>query len=171
MLGQGPPKVVEQDGHLSPVMVKITFLNGTSRTVMLRGFGYDSTIHSHQFVVRTDDGASARRLWIDSIAALKGTGAMRTRSSEFTVVLKDGIEVSAQLAGSDCEREINPSDSPDFDCSLPFLYNNDDSDQKVDLKKLKTVEFLAPVRKDKTGKAMFDTWRYSPYTGEKLPQP
>ncbi|MCC6392483.1 MAG: hypothetical protein IT167_17920 [Bryobacterales bacterium] len=170
LLGQQAPKVVEQSGHLSPVMVKVTFLNDASRNVMLRGFGIEAnnSFGTHQYVVRADGGASTRRIWTDSIAVIKGTGSMRTRNSEFTIVLKNGTEVPVQFTGMNCAGELDQS-TPAWDCRVMFTYNDDDGDQKIDLMKVKTVEFLGPARKDKLGCAMFDTWKYSPYTGEKLP--
>jgi hypothetical protein len=163
------PKVEEKDGHLSPVMVKIVFLNDSSRTMMLRGIGTDAgnNFLTHQFGVQTDGGASKRTIWLDSIATIEGTGTMRTRGSEFTVTLKDGKKISAIFAGHDCSTNMG---APEYDCRTLFTHNEDDGDQKIDLQKVKSVQFLGPARKDKAGNAMFDTWRYSPFTGEKLPQ-
>jgi hypothetical protein len=163
------PKVTEEQNHLSPVTVKITFMDDTSRTVLLRGIGESEHFLTHVFAVKTDGGASTRKVWLDSIAAVKGTGAMRTRSSEFTIVLKDGTMVSAQFtSGAFCDHET-ASSVPNSDCRFLYAYNADDGNQTIDLQKLKSVEFIAPARKDKAANAMYDTWRYSPYTGEKLP--
>jgi hypothetical protein len=164
-------KVVEEDGHLSPLMVKIVFLNDASRTVMLRGIGMEAgnSFTTHSISVKTDGGASERRIWLDSIGSIQGTGAMRTRGSEFTVILKDGKKVAAQFTGTGCRGDISP-DVPTHDCRVLCTQNEDGGDQKIDLQKVKSVEFMAAARKDKAGNAMFDTWRYSPYTGEKLPQ-
>jgi hypothetical protein len=152
------------------VLVKVTFKNGQARTVMLRGFGNPpaSNFMTHQFVVLADGGASTRRIWTDTIAAIKGTGAMRTRTSDFTVVLKDGTAVVAQFTGMNCQGEVK-QDSPNWYCGAMFTYNEDDGDQKIDLLQVDLVEFLGVPRKDKAGHAMFDAWKYSPYTGEKFP--
>lgn len=165
-------KVVEKSGHLSPVMVKIVFMDNTSRTVMLRGVGVDATSSflTHTLGVMTDGGASKRTIWLDTIAAIEGTGTMRTRDSEFTVILKNGKKVAAMFTGNtNCANPINEA-APNWDCRTLFTSNEDDGDQKIDLKKVKSVQFLAAARKDKGGNAMFDSWRYSPLTGEKLPQ-
>ena len=161
----------EQQGHLSPVMVKVVFLDGTARAVMLRGVGHEagSSFRTHVFGVQTDGGASKRRIWLDSIAAIEGTGSMRTRSSEFTVILKDGSKVAAMFTGSSCDDDIHPTFANN-DCRTLFTHNQDDGDQKIDLQKVKSVEFVGPARKDKAGNAMFETWKYSPFTGEKLAQ-
>jgi len=167
------PKVVEESGHLSPVLVKIVFLNDTSRTVMLRGIcsapGLVGSIPTHSLTVRTDGGASERSIWLDSIAAIEGTGTMRTRGSDFTVVMKDGKKVAAQFTGFACKGQIS-LDSPEYDCRTLYTYNDDDGNQTIDLQKVKSVQFLGPARKDKVGNALFETWPYSPFTGEKVPQ-
>jgi hypothetical protein len=46
--------------------------------------------------------------------------------------------------------------------------NPDDSREYAYLANVKEVRFLKPARKDGLGRAMFDDWLYSPYTGEKL---
>ncbi len=122
LLGQQAPKVVEQSGHLAPVMVKVTFLNDASRNVMLRGFGIEAnnSFGTHQYVVRADGGASTRRIWTDSIAVIKGTGSMRTRNSEFTIVLKNGTEVPVQFTGMNCAGELDQS-TPAWDCRVIHL--------------------------------------------------
>jgi hypothetical protein len=165
------PKVKEEDGHLSPVLVKVVFTNDSSRNVMLLGVGFEggNSFHTHTLGVQTDGGASKRRIWLDSIAAIEGTNTMRTRTSEFTIVLKDGKKIAAMFTGNDCSSEINP-DYPQNDCRTLFTHNEDDGGQKIDLQKVKSVEFLGPARKDKAGNALFEHWRYSPYTGEKLAQ-
>ena len=111
-------KVVEEKGHLSPVAIKVTSLNGQSRNLMLIGIG--SLIRgdylTHQLTVRTDGGASHRSLWLDSIGAIRGTSTLRRIGDEFTIVLKDGKEVPAMFAawhdGSGCRRGIFPQRGP-----------------------------------------------------------
>ena len=46
----------------------------------------------------------------------------------------------------------------------------DGGTESVDLRKIKRIDFMEPARKDALGKAMFDEWRFSPWTGEKLPE-
>lgn len=165
-------KVVEQSGHLSPVAVKITSLNGTSRNAMLIGIGSPirDQYHTHQLSVRTDNGASNRSFWLDSIAAIKGTSELRRLDDEFTIVLKDGRQVQAMLAGwhdvGSCSGE--PSDKS-WVCNILFIRNEDDGIERIELSKVKLIEFIGPLRKDKAGNAMYDQWRYSPFTGEKIP--
>jgi len=48
--------------------------------------------------------------------------------------------------------------------------NADESIEDINLKKVSAVKFLYTPRRDHAGYAMFDNWRYSPYTGEELPE-
>jgi hypothetical protein len=50
-----------------------------------------------------------------------------------------------------------------------YISNPDGGTERVQVSKVKRVEFLNPPRMDKDKHAMLDDWRYSPYTGEKLP--
>lgn len=165
-------KVVEQNGHLSPVAIRITTLNGQTRDLTLIGIGSPirSEYLTHQLTVRTDGGASDRTLWLDSIAAIRGTSMLRRLNDEFTIVLKSGKQFAASFAGwhdtSGCHGE--PSDES-WVCNVIFVRNEDDGIEKMDFRKVQAIEFIGPVRKDKANNAMYDHWRYSPYTGEKLP--
>lgn len=166
-------KVVEEKGHLSPVAIKVTSLSGQTRSLMLIGIG--STIRdeylTHQLTVRTDGGASSRTLWLDAIGAIRGTSSLRRLGDEFTIVLKDGREVSAMFAAwhdgiGGCSGEPT---NEGFTCNVLFVRNEDDGVEKIELRKVKAVDFIGPVRQDKAGNAMYEPWRYSPFTGEKLP--
>jgi hypothetical protein len=58
--------------------------------------------------------------------------------------------------------------NPDNACSVLMIMNQDEGHERIDMRKLKSVEFLPAPKKDKAGNGMFDTWRYSPFTGERL---
>ena len=87
-------------------------------------------------------------MWLDTLSALKAA-----TEDEVLVVLKDGTERRLKH-GNQVLHFANPDDSREF----------------VFIAKVKEVKFLKPARKDGSGKAMFDHWLYSPYTGEKLPK-
>jgi hypothetical protein len=53
-------------------------------------------------------------------------------------------------------------------CSALIIVNQDEGQERIDMRQLKSVEFLPAPRKDKMGNTMFEIWRYSPFTGEKL---
>jgi hypothetical protein len=167
-------KVSEQNGHVSPVRARITFQNDVSREVVISaiGFaGFGDSLYTHTFFIKTDGGASNRTLWIDSIAAIKDLETIRTTRSEFSVVLKSGSQVSAMFVGappgSNCNEGKEPTD-PTRVCSSLVISNQDEGREVIDIRKLKAIEFLPVAKKDKAGNMMFDTWRYSPFTGEKL---
>ena len=172
-------KVVEQSGHLSPVMVNITFVaNNATRKAMLLGIGNSrhNRYNTHQWGVRTEAGTTERNLWLDNLSAIQGTHSLRRHSDEFTVVLKNGqkLPVSFSYRGhnGDCDGAIPDGSVDEISvCRYLYLQSEDDSSQKIDLRNVKSVEFLGPVRKDKAQNAMFDHWKFSPSTGEKLTAP
>jgi hypothetical protein len=43
------------------------------------------------------------------------------------------------------------------------------SKEAIDGAKLRSIEFVRAPHQDKLGNAMFPNWRYSPFTGERLP--
>ncbi|MBZ5623428.1 MAG: hypothetical protein LAQ69_32605 [Acidobacteriia bacterium] len=164
-------KLVEQNGHLSPVAIKVTYLTGQTRNLMLAGIGskLKDSYFTHQLVVRGDGGVSQRSLWLDSIASIHGTATLRTMGDEFTVTLKDGKQVPVMFAAfHDGEQCSGEPVHDGYTCNVFYVRNEDDGQEKIELRKVKSVEFLGPVRKDKAGNAMFEHWRYSPFTGERL---
>jgi hypothetical protein len=146
-----PLKVEKEDGHVSPVTAEITFADNTSRKVLVYGAGGDPEkgkgYHSHVLQATGKEGTDVR-VWLDTLGAIKGA-----TEEEVVVVLKDGTERRLKH-GNQVLHFANPDDSREF----------------AFLAKLKGVKFLKPARKDGSGKAMFDHWLYSPYTGEKLPK-
>ena len=167
-------KIKEDQGHISPVRAKITFANEEIRDVVISGMGTEilDRFHTHVFFLRTEGGSSKRRVWIDQIKAIRNLSP-RPRS-EFTVDLKDGSSFDALFVGPgvhvDCSEFSDLGDAQNA-CSFLLITNPDESVEKIDMIKLKSVEFYPLPRKDKANNFMFDTWRYSPFTGEKLPQP
>jgi hypothetical protein len=167
-------KVVEASGHLSPVAIRVTYSNDQTRNLMLVGIGSSlrDNYLTHQLIVRADGGASQRMLWFDAIASIRGASTLRTLGDEFTITMKDGKQFPAMftrffdLGTGACTGEATDER---FACNVLVVRNEDDGIEKLDLRKVKQVDFLAPPRRDKAGNAMFDPWRYSPFTGERLP--
>lgn len=167
-----PPKVVEKNGHLSPLQVRITFKNDTVRDVLLLGIGGSTEYSTHQFGVRTEAGTTQRYLWLDNLSSINGTSTIRRLTDEFTVVLKDRKELAVGFSYYSCDREIPSGDfRDDWVCRHIHVKGDDDSNQLIDLRNVKSLSFVGPARKDKAGNAMFDHWRFSPYTGESLIAP
>jgi hypothetical protein len=141
---------------------------------MLAGIGSQlrDSYMTHQLVVLGDGGASKRSVWLDSIAKIEGTSNLRTLGDEFVITLKNGSSVNvmftefSNFGGGVCEGEAK---RPEFTCNHMFVRNMDDGMEKIDLGKVKRVEFLGAARKDKAGNAMYEPWRYSPFTGERIP--
>jgi hypothetical protein len=146
-----PLKVEKEDDHVSPVTAEVTFADNTTRKVLVYGVGGDPEkgkgYHPHFLRATSKEGTDVR-VWLDTLGAIKGP-----TEEEVLVVLKDGTERRLKH-GNQVLHFANPDDSREFDF----------------LAKLKEVKFLRPARKDGSGKAMFDHWLYSPYTGEKLPK-
>ena len=147
------PKVVKSEGHVSPVEVRITFPDGQERTGLLVGTGSSHetiTEPSYTHTINgTGAGESAVTIWLDTISMIEDS-----TETEALIRLKGGKERTLSFT---------------FLSNTLFLANEDGGREKILLSKIKQVEFLKPPRKDKAGNAMFDDWRYSPYTGEKLP--
>jgi hypothetical protein len=149
-------KVKTEEGHISPLIAKITYPDGENRTVMARGIGHHSSYFlTHQFKGIGKAGANVT-LWLDNIATIKDT---TDRAAVF--VMKDGKQRELEYGN------LGYSEGPSR-----FLYigNEDDGGEVIDLQKLKSVDFLKPARKDKEDNVMFPNWKYSPYTGEMLPK-
>jgi hypothetical protein len=143
-----PPKVERQDNHVVPLMTEITFKdeNVPKARVMVFGILRGPYLSSHAWNL-AGDGNTSVRVWLDTIAEIKEIDEKR-----LTVVFKDGTELQFRH-----EQE-----------SLR-VYHPNDSTEKVPVAKLRQIKFLRAPRKDQENQAMFDQWRYSPYTGEKLP--
>lgn len=166
-------KVKEEQGHLSPLRAQLTFKNERVREVVLTGIGSSKAGYPHVFFVRTEGGASKRTIWIDSISTIKGLDALRSTRSEFTIALKNGTEFPALFVqnaglGTNCDWFTELTD-PENACSILHISNADESKEAIDMRELKSIEFLPAPRKDKADNVMFDGWRFSPFTGEKLP--
>lgn len=171
-------KISEKDGHLSPVRARVEFAGGGVREVVVRGTGNGGGLFlhagyfTHVFFVRTDNGVSRRTVWLDTIAAIRGLDHVRTTNGEFTIVLKNGTEFQAMFVGAtasyNCDegRELT---KPEQACAFLYTGTDGDGQDTIDLRKLVKIEFLPAARRDRSGNFMFDQWRYSPFTGEKLP--
>jgi hypothetical protein len=161
-------KISEQNGHISPFRAKITFDDGRTRDVVISAMGAEAgnNFFTHAFFVRTEGGASKRTVWIDQIAAIRGLNP-RSRN-QFTIQLKDGTSFDAVYVAWMCQNHTELEKESDA-CSFLLIRNPDESTEIIDMRRLKSIEFLSPARRDKAGNFMFDTWHFSPFTGEKLP--
>jgi hypothetical protein len=149
LVGQAdPPKFERRDNHVSPLMVKLTFLDKKVKPAKVMVYGVlDWSLYSRLCYDLTGDGDTSVSVWLDTIREIKEIDDKR-----LTIVFKDGKE-----------RQFRHKQEK------LMVYHPNDSTERVPLVKLKQVRFLQAPRMDKEKQAMFDHWRYSPFTGEKLP--
>ncbi len=143
-----PPKVERQDNHVVPLMTEITFKDKDlpKARVMVFSIVSGPYVSTHAWNL-IGDGDTSVRVWLDTIAEIKEIDDKR-----LTVVFKDGKE-----------RQFRHKQQ------ALWVYHPNDSREEVPVVKLTHIRVLRAPRKDKENQAMFDQWRYSPYTGEKLP--
>jgi hypothetical protein len=113
-------------GHLSGLTARITMRDGGTRTVKLEGVGCPQSICSRTAIKAKNQSDSLVRTWFDSLAAIQDTTA-----SSALFVLKDGTSRRMSL--------IN-------DFRVLYLANRLGGTEKLDLAKVKAVEFLASGR-------------------------
>ena len=124
--GAGEPPSVEDAGHLSGLMAKITLLNGATRTVKLEGVGCPVSICSRTAIKGKSERDSLVRTWLDSLAAIQDT---TVDSALF--VMKDGTAQRRSLVKN---------------FRVLYLANGLGWTEKVDLAKIQSIEFLQPPR-------------------------
>ena len=128
----GPTSAVDIErqsvpGHASRLTARITMRDGGTRTVTLEGVGCSQSICSRTSIKAKAEGDSLVRTWFDSLAAIQDSTA-----SDALFILKDGTSRRMSL--------IN-------DFRVLYLANRLGGTEKLDLAKVKVVEFLAPARK------------------------
>ncbi|MCI0461520.1 MAG: hypothetical protein L0Z62_31610 [Gemmataceae bacterium] len=141
-----PPRVTKVQGHVSPLIVEVTRADGTMHKGMLVRVITAEGWNSHQY---HGVGSSQSRVtvWLDTIQSIR---AIEDEEARF--VLKGGGQ-----------QVLKHSGTPRL-----VLRQESDTEEVISLTQLKEVRFLKPARKDGAGNAMFDHWKHSPYTGEKL---
>ncbi len=148
------PMIEMKDGHTSPLEARITFPDGTKRVVMLIGVGgglkYGGPVLAERFILMGADPQGAKTvIWLDTIQRIEDTTAETA-----LVITKDQIQHPLKLDGL----------STDIHIATP-----QGGTQILELSRIKSLEFTKPSRKDSNGNAIFNQWKYSPYTGEMLP--
>jgi hypothetical protein len=140
-----PPKVVKWQGHTSPLLVEVTLGDGQLRKGMLLGI-QRVNLNRHQYI---GIGPSKMEVAVclDTLAEIKDI-----TDEDASFVFKDGKAQSLQHG-------YRPK---------LVLRQENDAEEVLELERLKRVKFLKPARKDSEDHAMFDHWKFSPYTGEKL---
>lgn len=112
------------EGHRSGRTARVISADGTSRTLRLEGVGCSESMCSRVFIRSRNEQGAPLQTWLDSIASIKDT---TERDALF--VMKDGTE--QRLA---------------FEADFRVLYvsSRNDGTQKLDLAKIRSIEFLDP---------------------------
>jgi len=141
------PQVQKNSGHLSPLRVKITFTNGETETGLFTNSSWTGyTSDAFHFFGNSFSG-SRMTIWYDTIASIS-----EINDKDVLVTFKNG----------DKRRLVREYFSLE-------LTGPGGSKENIDGAKLRSIEFLRKPQQDKLSNAMFPNWRYSPFTGERLP--
>jgi hypothetical protein len=109
-------------GNGSGLMAKITLPDGTIRMARIEGLGCSASICSRVAIKGKADGDSLTTFRLDSIAAIR-----ETTEKEALLVMKNGVGQRVSLV---------------TDFRVLYLGNRPGSPEKLDLAKIKSLEFL-----------------------------
>ena len=112
--------------HLSGLTAKITTRDGATRTVKLEGVGCPLGICSRTAIKAKTGTDTLVRSWFDCLAAITDT-----TSNDALFISKDGTRQRMSLV---------------HDFRVLYLANRLGGTEKLDLAKVKTVEFVPPAR-------------------------
>jgi hypothetical protein len=116
----------DRQGHLSGLTARITMADGSSRMARLEGVGCSASICSRTVIKSRAESESMVKTWLDSIAAIRDTTA-----SDALFVLKDGSARRLSFV---------------TDFRVMYLANRLGGTEKLDLARVKSVEFQAPSK-------------------------
>jgi hypothetical protein len=149
-----PPKPQKKNGHSSVPTVTVTFRapNFADRKGLLIGSSHyrDGDLYSPFRFAYTEAGRTGADAWWDTIAAIT-----ETSDEGATIVFKNGQSRAVRF-GQDGHRYL-------------LVYNPEGGREVIDLEAVKELRVGRTARKDADGNGMFDHWKFSPFTGEKLP--
>jgi hypothetical protein len=141
------PHLQKSEGHVSPLRVKLTFEGGATETGLLTNAVW-SGLGSDVFHFYGDSLAGGHlKLWMDTISSIE---EMNEKGA--LVLFKNGEK-----------RRIVPG------IFVLELTGSEGSKESVERPKLRSIKFMQPPHQDKLHNAMYPNWRYSPFTGERLP--
>lgn len=111
-----------RQAHLSGLPARITLADGTVQMAKLEGLGCSQSICSRVAIKDKTGNSSLASFWLDSIAAIRDT-----TESGALLVMKDGTRRRISLV---------------TDFRVLYLVNPSRSPEKLDLTKIKSLEFL-----------------------------
>lgn len=149
------PKYEKVDGHVNAVAVEVTFkvpdrakvaglLTGASR------WEDASRYSSHTLTYVEGVNKAQSRVWLDTLSRIKDAS-----DEGATGVFKDGTELRLGF-GPESQKFV-------------IIHTPAGSRLVVDLEDVGEVRFSNPARRDAEKNVLFDHWKYSPFTGEKIP--
>jgi hypothetical protein len=112
-------------GHLSGLTARITLPDGTIRMARVEGLGCSAAICSRVAIKGKTEGDSLVTFWLDSIAAIKDI-----TERDALIVMKNGAGQRVSFV---------------TDFRVLYLGNLFPSPEKVDLGKIKSLEFLNQI--------------------------
>jgi hypothetical protein len=115
------PKQLET--HASGLTARVTFPDGTDRTVTLDGVGCSAAICSRVFIEARSNDGSVARIWIDTLSAVRD---IRPDSALF--VMKDGSQRRLSLI---------------TDFRVLYVNKGSTRTEKLDLSKIQSLEMLS----------------------------
>jgi hypothetical protein len=115
-----------RQGHSSGLTAKITRADGTVQMARVEGLGCSAAICSRVAIKGRGDGDSLLTFWLDGIAAIRDT-----TDRDALIVMKDGETQRVSLI---------------TDFRVLYLANRPLSPQKLDLGKIKSLEFLPSTK-------------------------
>jgi hypothetical protein len=111
-----------RQGHLSGLTARIALADGTIRTARIEGLGCSAAICSRVAIRGKADGDSLVSFWLDGIAAIRDT-----TDQDAWIVMKNGAGRRVSLVK---------------DFRVLYLANRSLSPEKLDLGKVRSLEFL-----------------------------
>lgn len=120
------PAFASAPGHLSGLTARITLPDGTIRMARIEGLGCSAAICSRVAIKGRAEGDSLVRFWLDGIAAIQDT-----TGQDALIVMKNGAAWRVSLV---------------TDFRVLYLANQSPIPEKLDLGKIKSLEFLPPTK-------------------------
>ena len=164
-LGQTSPQTKYEQGHRLPIVADLVFHNGAKRTVYVIGSHMGYAASDDNFAVnglRTGKDSSNTRLWIDQISTITTDPGQTHEHQRPKFTMKDGSIHQLELGLFVLKVQSLPGDT--------VLERSNSGDEQIWFSDVAKLTFRTSTRKDKLGNTMKIEWKYSPFTGEKLPE-